>query len=53
MRWQDRGYAFPTDDDHVWSELVTLEDTPDAATLDLSAAQFAERFTHVGYWDVL
>ena len=53
MRWRDRGYAFPTDDDHVWSELVALEDTPDATTLDLSAAQFAERFTHVARWDVL
>lgn len=52
-RWPNHGYAFPTGDDHVWSELIALEDTTDAPTpsLNLSAAQFADRFVQAR-WDV-
>lgn len=52
-RWADRGYPFPSDDDHVWSELIALEDTMDASTLslDLTATDLADRFIHA-VWDV-
>lgn len=46
------GGTFPTDDDHVWSELETIQATDEPPTLDLTAHDFYQHFVEVT-WDVI
>lgn len=43
-RFAAQGYDFPNEDDHAWHEIESLEPTEDPPTLDITAADLAQRF---------
>jgi hypothetical protein len=54
-RWLEKGFGFPSDADHVFSELddSCIEPTSDEPTLSLTADQLLDRFRATnGQWDV-
>lgn len=51
-RWLDQGCTFPTEDDHVWSELEILELTSDPPTVTLTADALFQSFCAITVWDV-
>ena len=55
LEWEDEHYTFPTDDDHVWSEITDIEPTEDEPTIaGLTAADILMRFQVIkGNWDVI
>lgn len=42
-----------TIDDHPFVEFVSIENTDSAPTLEMSAAELADNFRKVDYWDAL
>ena len=56
LEWSGDHYAFPTEDDHVWCEVIPdgFEETTDEPTLDSTAEELLIKFQaakQVG-WDV-
>lgn len=50
--WRDQGYAYPTDNDHVWCEFSDPEPTDAPPTLDMTANAFYQRWMAIKVWDV-
>jgi len=51
---QPRMIAFPSEDDHVWHELLEVEPTKDNPTVELTAAQLLANFqTAKGKWNLV
>lgn len=50
LTWQEDGFDFPTDDDHVYSEITDgdLQPTADEPTVDISAAELLVKFQEIG-----
>lgn len=51
-QWAANGYAFPTDNDHVWSELQAITNTEDAPTRALTADAFYTAMIATATWDI-
>jgi len=45
-RFAAQGYDFPNEDDHAWHEIESVEPTEDPPTIDVTAAELAQRFKH-------
>ena len=43
-RFAAQGYGFPTEDDHAWHEIETVEPTEESPSIDITAADFVQRF---------
>jgi len=43
-RFAAQGYAFPNEDDHAWHEIEAVEPTQESPTIDIAAADLAQRF---------
>ncbi|NQU40070.1 MAG: hypothetical protein HQ523_08970 [Lentisphaerae bacterium] len=52
-RFAAQGYEFPTEDDHLWHELVDLEPTADSPTPGVFAAEIVQGFRRAAKrgWD--
>jgi len=51
IQWAKKGFPFPTDDDHAWSELESIEPTENPTTLTLTAEELYGRFVTISEWD--
>lgn len=47
----DKGYSFPTEDDHPWHTLSSITSTESEPTEDISANDFYDLFTAIECWD--
>lgn len=54
LMWEEKGFAFPTEDDHVWCEIEEdgIDYTFLPPTVDVTAQQLVEQFQFVQKWDV-
>ena len=43
-RFAAQGYDFPTEDDHAWHEIETVEPTQESPTIEIAGADLAQRF---------
>lgn len=53
LQWENDGFAFPTDDDHVWCVLGSCEETERSPTVKVTAEQLLHAFqnAHSRGWD--
>jgi len=49
---QPRLTSFPSEDDHVWHELVGIEETEEEPTETMDAEEFHKNITAVAEWDI-
>jgi len=47
LEWRESGFKAPTEDDHVWHELVRMERTNEPPNFPMTARKLAERFTAI------
>lgn len=53
--WEEKGFTFPTEDDHVWCEIDEddIDYTPLDPTVEITAEELKAAFAAVQEWDVM